>query len=175
MKMIVNKFSKGLFNLIINLYSLNIFESNNGIFDSYVFLSKIPIFGIVSLIPTNVKLRTQLFYFSTVSEYTKRGTKRIRGYIPNEEKIQISNNVPDWFKQVVCGIMLSDGSIRMNGKLALLSIQQTHQELTQKIWDICYQLKLVLKSIHVIDRPNKNLVYSFQTITLPFFTVLYND
>ena len=50
-----------------------------------------------------------------------------------EEKIRVSNSIPDWFKQVVCGIMLSDGSIRMNGKQALLSIQQTHQELTQEI------------------------------------------
>lgn len=50
-----------------------------------------------------------------------------------EEKIRVSKNIPEWFKQVVCGIMLSDGSIRMNGKQALLSIQQTHQELTQEI------------------------------------------
>lgn len=48
-----------------------------------------------------------------------------------EEKIRVSNSVR--FKQVVCGIMVSDGSIRMNGKQALLSIQQTHPELTQEI------------------------------------------
>lgn len=59
--------------------------------------------------------------------------KRTRGYMSKEEKIRVSNSIPDWFKQVVCGIMLSDGSIRMNGKQALLSIQQTHQELTQEI------------------------------------------
>ena len=53
--------------------------------------------------------------------------------MPKEEKIRVSNSIPDWFKQVVCGIMLSDGSIRMDGKQALLSIQQTHQELTQGI------------------------------------------
>jgi hypothetical protein len=53
--------------------------------------------------------------------------------MPKEEKIRVSNSLPDWFKQVVCGIMLSDGSIRMNGKHALISIQQTHQELTQEI------------------------------------------
>ena len=56
-----------------------------------------------------------------------------RGYMSKEEKIRVSNSIPDWFKQVGCGIMLSDGSIRMDGKQALLSIQQTHQELTQGI------------------------------------------
>jgi hypothetical protein len=65
-----------------------------------------------------------------------------------EEKIKVSNSIPDWFKQVVCDIMLSDGSIRMNGKLALLGIQQTHQELTQEINSFFF---------------------------LPFFTSLYND
>jgi hypothetical protein len=53
--------------------------------------------------------------------------------MPKEEKIRVSNNIPDWFKEITCGIMLSDGSIRMNGSQALLSIQQTHQELTQEI------------------------------------------
>lgn len=71
--------------------------------------------------------------------------------------------------------MLSDGSIRMNGSQALLSIQQTHQELTEEIWKMCFQLNLVLSGIHIINRPNKKLVYSFQTLTLPFFTSLYND
>lgn len=65
-----------------------------------------------------------------------------------EEIFKVSNSIPDWFKQVVCDIMLSDGSIRMNGKLALLAIQQTHQELEPK--------KLTL-------------------FFLPFFTSLYND
>ena len=101
--------------------------------------------------------------------------KRTRGFMPKEEKIRVSNNIPDWFKEIVCGIMLSDGSIRMNGKQALLSIQQTHQELTEEIWKMCFQLNLVLSGIHIINRPNKKLVYSFQTLTLPFFTSLYND
>ena len=59
--------------------------------------------------------------------------KRTRGYMPKKEKIRVSNNIPDWFKEIVCGIMLSDGSIRMNGNQALMSIQQTHQELTEEI------------------------------------------
>ena len=101
--------------------------------------------------------------------------KRTRGFMPKEEKIRVSNNIPDWFKEIVCGIMLSDGSIRMNGKQALLSIQQTHQELTEEIWKMCFQLNLVLSGIHIIKRPNKKLIYSFQSLTLPFFTSLYND
>ena len=107
MKVIANMFSIGLPILIIFLYS-NYFEFifKNGI------LVPDPIFYMA--IPISPK-------------------KRTRGYMPKEEKIRVSNSIPDWFKQVVCGIMLSDGSIRMNGKQALLSIQQTHQELTQEI------------------------------------------
>ena len=40
---------------------------------------------------------------------------------------------------------------------------------------MCYQLNLVLSGIHVINRQNKKIVYSFQTLSLPFFTSLYND
>ena len=40
---------------------------------------------------------------------------------------------------------------------------------------MCFQLNLVLSGIHIINRPNKKLVYSFQTLTLPFFNSLYND
>ena len=43
----------------------------------------------------------------------------------NEEKINVYKNVPDWFNQVVCGLMLSDATFRMNGKNALMGIQQT--------------------------------------------------
>nr|YP_010833294.1 LAGLIDADG endonuclease [Agaricus bitorquis]WFG54041.1 LAGLIDADG endonuclease [Agaricus bitorquis] len=71
--------------------------------------------------------------------------------------------------------MLSDGSIRMIGKQALLSIQQTHPELTQEIWNLCFQFNLVLSGIHIFKRPNRKIVYSFQTLTLPFFTNLFND
>ena len=108
MKVIANKFSIGLSILIIFLYS-NYFE----------FIFK------------NVMLVPDLIFNMAVPILPKR--KRTRGYMPKEEKIRVSNSIPDWFKQVVCGIMLSDGSIRMNGKQALLSIQQTHQELTQEI------------------------------------------
>ena len=79
--------------------------------------------------------------------------------------------------------MFSDVSIRMNGSQALRSIQQTHQELAEpKKWLrmakrclAAISRHLVLSGIHIINRPNKKLVYSFQTLTLPFFTSLYND
>jgi len=93
----------------------------------------------------------------------------------NEDKIKISNNIPDWFNQVICGIMLSDGTLRMNGKNALMGIQQTHEDLTKEIWKMCFNLKLVLSEIHIISRNNRKPVYSFQTLTLPYFTSLYND
>lgn len=40
---------------------------------------------------------------------------------------------------------------------------------------MCIQFNLVLSGIHIIKRPNKKLVYSFQTLTLPFFTSLFNE
>lgn len=40
---------------------------------------------------------------------------------------------------------------------------------------MCFQLNLVLSEVHIIKRPNKKLVYSFQTLTLPFFTNLHSD
>lgn len=40
---------------------------------------------------------------------------------------------------------------------------------------MCFQLNLVLSGIHIINRANKKIVYSFQTLSLPFFTSLYND
>ena len=40
---------------------------------------------------------------------------------------------------------------------------------------MCFKLNLVLSGIHIINRQNKKLVYSFQTLSLPFFTSLYKD
>ena len=40
---------------------------------------------------------------------------------------------------------------------------------------MCFQLNLVLSGIHIINRQNKKIVYSFQTLSLPFFTSLYKD
>nr|YP_010130233.1 LAGLIDADG endonuclease [Clavaria fumosa]QPZ51134.1 LAGLIDADG endonuclease [Clavaria fumosa] len=92
-----------------------------------------------------------------------------------EEKENVSNSIPEWFNQIVCGLMLSDATLRMNGKNALMGIQQTHQELTQEILNMCFKLNLILSGIHVINRNNRQTVYSFQTLSLPYFTFLYND
>ena len=79
-------------------------------------------------------------------------------------------NIPGWFDEVVCGLMLGDGTIRKNGKFALLGIQQTHEELVETIWAMCSCLKLVHAPILEINRSNWKTIYSFQTLTLPYFT-----
>lgn len=99
--------------------------------------------------------------------------KKTRGYMSLDDKIEISNNITSEFKEIITGILLSDGSLRMNGNMALLSIQQTHSELTTGIWNICFNLNLVLSNISIINRNNWKTIYAFQTLTLPFFTELF--
>ena len=103
-------FSLGVCIIFINLIS-NCFD----FYFNYVTLELEPIFLNAAAIPVKPK-------------------KRIRSYMPKEEKIRVSNNIPNWFNQVVCGLMLSDATIRMHGSQALMGIQQTHQELTQEVW-----------------------------------------
>jgi hypothetical protein len=107
--------------VVINMFSLRIAQG----------LLILVIFFIEIILSLNFKLEILLpdsIFYMTVPIILK---KRTRGYLSKEEKIRVSNSIPDWFKQIVCGIMLSDGSIRMNGKEALLSIQQTQPEITQ--------------------------------------------
>ena len=40
---------------------------------------------------------------------------------------------------------------------------------------MCFQLNLVLSGINIINRQNRKIVYSFQTLSLTFFTSLYKD
>lgn len=63
-----------------------------------------------------------------------------RVYVSPADKLKYSNQVPSWFDEIMCGLILGDGSIRMQGLHALLSVQQTHEELTQKLWDACFSL-----------------------------------
>ena len=91
---------------------------------------------------------------------------------PNKN-IEVSNSIPDWFSQVVCGLLLSDATLRQNGKHALMGIQQTHEELVNNLWQMCYDLNLVLSDIFIIKRVNWKPIYSFQTLILPYFTSLY--
>ena len=56
--------------------------------------------------------------------------KNTRGHMSLDDKIKVSNNISSEFKEIITGMLFSDGSLRMNGNMALLSIQQTHFELT---------------------------------------------
>ena len=98
-----------------------------------------------------------------------------RAFVSKEDKTTISNNIPDSFRQIITGMLLSDGSLRMNGSMALLSIQQIHSELTMGLWTLCKDLQLVSSEILTLHRHNWQPVYSFQTLTLPFFTELFNE
>lgn len=101
--------------------------------------------------------------------------KRTRMGMSNEDKKIISENVPLWLQQVIMGMLLSDGSLRMGGKYALLSIQNIHPELTQALWMMCNKFNLILSGVKPLERKNKQTIYTFQTLTLPFFLQLFND
>jgi hypothetical protein len=66
---------------------------------------------------------------SSVNSPNKKPNKT-RAYLSNTDKLLISNNIPNYFKEIITGMLLSDGTLRMNGNMALLGIQQTHFELT---------------------------------------------
>lgn len=68
---------------------------------------------------------------------------------------------------------MSDGSLRMNGTMALLSIQQTHLELAMGLWQMCKDLQLVNNEILTLQRSDWKPIHTFQTLTLPFFTELF--
>lgn len=74
----------------------------------------------------------------------------------------------------MCGVMLGDGSLRMNGSNALLSIQQTHPEITQGLWNICHRYHLVVNPVKRLYPSGKRPVHYFQSLTMPYFTDLYN-
>lgn len=61
-----------------------------------------------------------------------------RSYMSPKDKLIYSNLVPIWFDEIICGLILGDGNIRINGIHALLSIQQTHSEIVEKLWTICF-------------------------------------
>jgi hypothetical protein len=71
------------------------------------------------------------------------------------------------------GILVSDGSIRLNGQNALISIQQTHIELTQEIWQRFFKLKLILSGIHIINPKNKNSIFLPNSDFVLFFLFVY--
>jgi len=71
--------------------------------------------------------------------------------------------------------LLGYGTLRYNGKNALLGIQQVHSEITDYLWKNCYEANLVKSGIHIINREDRKLVYSFQTLTLPYFSDLHSE
>lgn len=94
----------------------------------------------------------------------------LRAYVSPEDKLKYSNAVPSWFDEIICGLMLGDGSLRINGSQALLSVQQVHSELTNNLWNICFSLHLVINPVKTLVPVSKQIVYYFQTLTLPYFS-----
>jgi hypothetical protein len=74
---------------------------------------------------------------------------------PNSDKVKYSKEVPSWFDEIMCGLMVGDGSVRMHGRHALLPkgrVQQIHKELVVKLWEICFSLHLVLNPVKPLNR-----------------------
>ena len=94
----------------------------------------------------------------------------LRAYVSPEDKLKYSNAVPSRFDEIICGLILGDGSLRINGNHALLSVQQVHSELVTNLWDICFSLHLVINPVKTLAPISKQIVYYFQTLTLPYFT-----
>jgi hypothetical protein len=95
------------------------------------------------------------------------------------DKITISNNIPESFTEIITGLMLGDGNVRMNGKHALLSVQQKNKEFVEYLWSLCKEQDVVENSVKELKRLDKRfnvyrLVYGFQSFTLPYFTKIYN-
>ena len=85
----------------------------------------------------------------------------LRAYVSPEDKLKYSNAVPSRFDEIICGLILGDGSLRINGNLALLSVQQVHSELVTNLWDICFSLHLVINPVKTLAPISKQIVYYF--------------
>jgi len=112
------------------------------------------------------------------SKFTK---ERKRIYISPKEKLIISENIPNEFKEIMTGLLLGDGTLRKQGHNSLLAIQQTDEALVNLLWSICNKYKLVNKKVQSLYRINpitgkeKKIVYYFQTLTLPYFNFFYDE
>lgn len=79
------------------------------------------------------------------------------------------------------GLLLGDGTVRKQGHNSLLGIQQTDEALVNLLWSICNKYKLVNKKVQSLYRINpitgkeKKIVYYFQTLTLPYFNLFYDE
>jgi hypothetical protein len=98
-----------------------------------------------------------------------------RVYLSETLKLEYSNKVPSEITEIIYGLMLGDGNIRINGNHALLSVQQTDESLVNNLWDILKQWNLVSISVKTLNRhENHKTIYYFQTLTIPYFTELYS-
>ena len=99
-----------------------------------------------------------------------------RAFMSKSDKLKYSQSVPAWFDGVMCGMMLGDGNLRMQGTQALMSVQQTHQELVEGLWQMCFDLHLVINPVGSMHRNSAHKVmYYFQSLTMPYFTTYYNN
>lgn len=98
----------------------------------------------------------------------------LRAYMSPADKEKYSNAFPQSFDEIMCGVMLGDGSLRMHGSNALLSIQQTHREIVDKLWNICFSYNLVHTPVKELIRHGWKPLYHFKTFTMPYFSRLFN-
>lgn len=123
-----------------------------------------PFLGLVCIFPC-------LILFKVLNSNAKIG--KLSAFMSIAEKAEVSANIPLYFKEIMIGMLLSDASLRMNGTMALLSVQQTHAELTNGLWQMCWDLKLILSNVYVMNRNHWKTIYAYQSLTFPFFTDLF--
>jgi hypothetical protein len=144
----------------------------------FYLISSLRIFPFLILIATIVLLCAEAFLFFELPANTSLAFSiplvLLRAYMSPEDKEKYSNAVPQSFDEIMCGVMLGDGSIRMHGSNALLSIQQTHREIVDNLWNICFSYNLVNTPVGELIRKNWKPVYHFKTFTMPYFTRLFN-
>jgi len=56
-----------------------------------------------------------------------------RAFVSREEKVKISQGVTAEYTEVMTGIMLGDGTVRVNGRYALLSVQQVDKDMVKTL------------------------------------------
>jgi hypothetical protein len=99
-----------------------------------------------------------------------------------EEKAAISKNIPPEIQELVTGMMLGDGYIRMHGSDAHLQIHQKDKEFVELLWNIFNSIGIVGAAPKLNTHLNKRngnttntISYKFYTFTLPYFTTLFNQ
>jgi len=103
-----------------------------------------------------------------------------RHYLSPEAKAEKSKNIPPGIQEVVTGMMLGDGYIRMHGNDAHMKIHQKDKAFVEHLWNMFISIALVgaaAKLCSHLDKRNGKTTYSYQfaTFTLPYFTGLFNQ